>query len=181
VSRWALLAALSALGCKARGTAAVFPTQPAAGRSPLCPEAPVGVAGSPDVRRCSYEDAVGAGATRLSGRVEAASPMAGTGPGLEGIVVTVHVVDDPVRAAGFGRTVARARTDAQGRFSLSAVLPPGTYDVAARTSPEGPVLAVRRLRLDGKGVRTVDDLLLVVPLGETAPAAAPEPADAPSG
>ena len=147
----------------------------------------MGVAGSPDVRRCSYEDAVGAGATRLSGRVEAASPVAATGPGIEGILVTIHVVDDPARAAGFGRTVARARTDAQGRFSLSAVLPPGTYDVVARTSPEGPALAVRRLRLDGKRVRTVDDLLLVVPLGEAGTdaaqpsAAAPESAEAPAG
>ena len=155
--------ALGPAACGGGRARVVVPTQPAAGRSPLCPEAPVGIDGSPDVRRCSYEDAIGRGATRLAGRVVLEGPVAGTGRGVPDLVVTIHAAGDPSRAAGYGKIVGRARTDAQGRFSLSIVLPPGRYDLVARRDPEGAPLAVRRIDLEGAGTRRLDDLLLTIP------------------
>ncbi|RMG97390.1 MAG: carboxypeptidase regulatory-like domain-containing protein [Deltaproteobacteria bacterium] len=159
-----LVAALLApSACRSGRAEVVVPTQPSAGRSPLCPDRPVGLDASPDLRRCSYDDAVGQGATKLSGRVVVDGAPGGIGEGIADLAITIHRVDDPTRAAGHGPRVARARTDAQGRFSLAVVLPPGSYDVVARQDLEGAALAVRRIVVTGKGVREISDVMLAIP------------------
>ena len=84
------------------------------------------------------------------------------GPGLADMVVVVHRVG-PGGAPASGEPVARARTDAQGQFHLSAILPPGRYDVAVHATPEGPALTSQRIDLEGVRPRRLEDLHLVVP------------------
>ncbi len=149
------------------------PSVLAHGGSELCPDGPVDpyANGLPSstARRCSYDDAIGVGVTRLGGRVSGASEGGRLGPGLGELEVTVHRVEDPADAPGAGATVARTVTDLQGSFHVSAVLPPATYDVAVRERGGAPPLTTMRLDLSGGRPRRLENLRAVAPV-DVAPA-----------
>ena len=142
------------------------PTTPSHGRSDLCPDGPVdpyanGLQSS-TARRCSFDDAIGEGPTRLGGRVTGEVEGGLLGPGLADMYVSVHQVEHAGKTPGSGKVMARTVTDAQGTFHLSAVLPPSTYDVVVRAGEGGAPLAHQRLELEGDRPRRLEDLRLVV-------------------
>jgi hypothetical protein len=163
-----LCGCLGLAGCR-RPVAFSMPGTVAAGRPATCGPGPVDPYGSgmmtSDARRCTYEDAIGDGPTRLGGHVrfESEGGLPGAGAPLTEIEVTVRPVEGPGQAPGTGRRVAHARTDAQGAFHLSAVLRAGLYDVVAQGA-DGVPLASVRIELEGDRARRVEDLVISVPL-----------------
>jgi hypothetical protein len=97
---------------------------------------------TPDAVRCSYEDGIGTGSARLQGSVYGEGESTVASVALEGVVITVHKVKG---ASTPGDVVGRATSDAQGHYSMSAMLPEGDYLVIAR-DVEGKELARAPLR-----------------------------------
>jgi hypothetical protein len=114
---------------------------------------------TPGQIRCSYEDGIGLGSTRLSGSVYGEGGQGFAGVPLEGVVISVHRAKS---GRGLGDVVGRAMSDPQGHYSMSAMLPGGEYIVVARDS-EGEELARAPLRTEDRddSRRKVD---LLVPL-----------------
>src|SRR5690606_31900118 len=108
------------------------------GRTMTCPEVrlpPLRDGGvSPDAARCSFADAQGSRVVGVSGKVLAEpEDTSEPGTGVGDVAVGIH------RLAGVslnldnpGPEIAQARTDAQGRFSVSGTFPPGNYAAIAR-------------------------------------------------
>ena len=122
-----------------------YPHVQASGRPAHCDQQPMtnpnGIA-TPDAVRCSYEDGIGPGSARLQGSVYGEGESSVSSVALEGVVVTVHKLRG---ASSPGDVVGRATSDAQGHYSLSAMLPEGDYLVVAR-DVEGTELARAPLR-----------------------------------
>lgn len=142
---------------------AVWPRQPAAGRPATCPDDAVDPFGDgtpgPDDARCSYADAQGRLLVQLRGTVLGEGEAGQMAMPLSEVEVTVHAIErarsgDP-RDEEVGPTVARGRTDAQGAFSMSAMLRPGTYVVRVGG-------AEQRIEIDGGDVEPVR---VLVPAG----------------
>ncbi len=155
------LAAL-ALACKGEGLN--YPTVVAEGRPTHCPEGRVVDTGAgpyptPDAIRCSYADAQGKGETKVRGSVYGEQPGMFPGQPLEAVLVTVHEIESDKRP---GKQLGKARTDAQGHFTLAAMLPSDTYLVIARDD-EGRELARAFLTSDDRNPN-VPKIQLLVPL-----------------
>jgi hypothetical protein len=149
--------------------------RPGAGRVATCPDGATDVFGdgtpSPMDARCSYDDALGEGLTQVRGKVLAESDTGPLPTAVEGAVVTVHPFAD--EAGGSGRlqpAVARAITDAQGSFSLSAMLRAGTYVFAVDGSAQRTIelsddrdVRAQGSATHGSGARSLDDVRIVLP------------------
>jgi len=120
---------------------------------------------SPDASRCSYNDALGASVLRLTGKVLAEAEPGMPGRGLNNILVTVHVLDGPVRLASPGKLVGHARTTPQGDYSISAPLKPGDYLLLAKDQATETLLGYRQLTI-GQEVGTLANTDILVPLDE---------------
>ena len=141
-----------------------YPRQPAYGPAPGCPEGAVDVSGDPrfpgpDDVRCSFADAGGGQVVQLRGTVAAEGEPGDLALPLAQSTVTVHRLESDGGAQRLGPAVARARTDAQGAFSVSAVLPPGTYVV--RVGTDADAWAEQRVEI---GEEAPDTLRLLVPV-----------------
>jgi hypothetical protein len=109
--------------------------------------------------RCSYADAAGGQAVQLTGRVREAPEGADIGDGLPHVAVQVHAIGPEGQ---LGPIVAEATSDAQGAFSVAALLRAGEYVLVIPALVPGPPRATRRFELSG-AQRSVADLLLLVP------------------
>lgn len=170
---WLTLGLLA--GCSNTNHQAVLVDRPSNGRSQACPENPVAWGGhaenmTPDSVRCSYADANGEAMTRLSGRVMAESTPGHPGFPAADLVVTIHEIPDgPALASRAGKMMAKAQTDAQGRFSVSASLPGDRYLIVVREGVDGPAIAARPLPIRfsrNTERRAITDLLVVLPIDE---------------
>lgn len=121
---------------------------------------------NPDAARCSYNDALGASVLRLTGKVLAEGEPGHPGRGLDNILVTVHVLDGPVRLASPGKIVAHARTTPQGDYSLSAPLKPGDYLLLAKDQASDTLLGYRQLTVGQEAIGTLSSIDIIVPLDE---------------
>lgn len=140
----------------------VLVDQPAAGRPQTCPENAVDPMGEqrpgPLDAACSFSDFAGGPLVRIEGKVLAE----GDGPlpsPLPDTVVSVHRVEADGVPPRLGPRLARLVTDAQGGFSLSAMLAPGPY-VAVIATAHGPPVQ-RRFEL-APGERSIRDLRIIV-------------------
>ena len=137
-ARRAGLVALGALvfagGCEREG-GLHYPRVAANGPTGNCPERAVtqsGPGGYPthDALRCSYTDAQGKGSSKVHGSVYGEQPGMFPGQPLEAVTVTLHKAESD---QSLGKQLGRARTNAQGHFTLAAMLP-ANYVVVARDS-----------------------------------------------
>lgn len=135
------------------------------GRPATCPDGAVDVFGDgrpgPDDLRCSYADTAGGELVRVTGRVLHQAQGGVLGDEMSGVTVLVHRVD---KAGVAGPVIARATTDAQGKFSVGAVLRAGEYLLVLPGASGGPPRAARRFEVD-QGARQVDRIDLLVPAG----------------
>lgn len=165
--------ALAVSGC-ARPHSFNLVNNPAYGPTGNCPRSPAtlgqdpsgaGEQFSPDAARCSYSDGIDGMVVDLGGQVRADLGPANPGLAAEGITVTLHpLASGASLAEATGPRVAQARSDAQGNWHMSAMVPePGDYIVVARDGPEAPALAFLRLRIDGPDQGGLDRLVLVLP------------------
>mgnify|MGYP002400450198 CR=1 FL=1 len=95
---------------------------------------------------------------QLTGHVRWAPRGAELGDGLPDVKVHVRAARPDGSA---GEIVAEATTDAQGGFSVAALLPAGEYMLVVPPLVPGPPMATRRFELSG-GDRAVPDLDLLV-------------------
>lgn len=169
----AVLAALALPGCAGRGTTdgsseprrvrMAYADRVAYGRPATCPDDAVDVFGDgrpgPDDLRCSYSDTAGGELVRVAGRVQLAPVGATLGEGLPEVTVLVQEIE----ARGtIGRVVARATTDAQGTFSVGAVLKAGEYELVVPGGAAGTPRASRRFEV-AQGQTAIDRLDVFVP------------------
>lgn len=145
-----------------------YPHQAAYGRTLTCPEVrlpPLRDGGvSPDAARCSYADAQGSRVVGVTGKVVTAGESASDpGLGAPDLAVGIHRMkgvvlnlDDP------GPAVARARTDAQGRYSIAGTFPPGNYAAIAREA-DGRVLAYRVFVVAESAIGRIDGVMITIP------------------
>jgi hypothetical protein len=157
------------LACSDKGKAS-FLTTPAYGRPSTCPEGaadPYGD-GTPSSlqAKCSFENAAGESITRLGGQVLALGTSGSPGTGVPGIRVTVHRVEGAPNPRSPGKAVGHATTDAQGSYHMSAILPAGDYLVVVRAEEDGEPLAHRKITLTGRRDRTVEDVVLWLPVDQ---------------
>lgn len=158
---------LLVLGCSDKGRVNVL-TTPAYGRPSTCPEGAIDPHGdgtpSPIEARCSFDNAAGASMTELGGQVLAEGSPGSPGTGVPGMRITVHRVLGAPNPRSPGDAIAHATTDAQGSYHLNAILPPGDYLVVARAKEGGEPLAHRQITLTGKRERSVEDVVLWLPV-----------------
>jgi len=114
---------------------------------------------TPDAIRCSYEDAPGAGQTRLSGTVFGEDPGAFPGIPLEGVRLTFHPLD---QLGGLEEEVGHVTSDPQGHFHVAILLKPGDYAAVARNE-DGAELGRARFFTDHK-VHHVEELQVLLPM-----------------
>jgi hypothetical protein len=114
--------------------------------------------------KCSFENAAGESMTRLGGQVLALGTSGSPGTGVPGMQVTVHRVKGAPNPRSPGEAVGHATTDAQGSYHLSAILPDGDYLVVVRANEDGEPLAHRKITLTGKRDRSVEDVVLWLPV-----------------
>lgn len=168
--RHSWLFAIVAVGCTAGQTSYRYPHQAAYGRPMTCPEVrmpPLRDGGvSPDAARCSYADAQGSRVVHVGGKVLAeGSDASSPGTGVADVEVGIHHLagvsinlDDP------GPRIAHARTDAQGRYSVSGTFPPGNYAAIAREPKDGRFLAYRMFVVAEGAVGRIDGVMITVPV-----------------
>ncbi|MBL4689537.1 MAG: hypothetical protein JKY37_33425 [Nannocystaceae bacterium] len=140
-------------------------SQAAHGRPDTCPDGAVDPFGdgtpAPDDARCSYQ-APGGSLVELRGQVTTASDGAHPGEPVDGVEVVVFVVVEGGR--GVRREVARTRADAQGSFSIAAMLRPGRYTVGLADSPA----SARSFEIGASG-SVPESLMVIVPRSMIAP------------
>ena len=177
------MAALALPACAGRGKAGGTGEPPrvrmsyadriAYGRPATCPDDAVDVFGDgrpgPDDLRCSYSDTAGGELVRVAGRVQRPAAGATLGEGLPEITVLVQEIEP---GGGVGRVVARATTDAQGTFSVGAVLKAGEYVLVVPGAGAGAPRASRRFEV-AEGQRTLDRLDVFVPATASDPGPLP--------
>ena len=143
---------------RARRLRPKFVGRAASGRPDTCPEGAVDPFGDgtpgPDDLRCSYRDVPGGSVVEIRGQV--ITEPDGAAPG-RGVADTEVVITGTVDG-GPPKVLARTTTDAQGSFSLAAMLPPGRYALALAGRPA----TARTLEVQGNG-DDPDDLVLIVP------------------
>lgn len=134
-SAWTWLCALAVLStaCASGGGARrpKFVGQAAQGRPATCPDGAVdpngnGVPG-PDDMRCSYNNASGGAVLQVRGSV--LTEPSGATPGAPVRDVEIVVLD------ASGQVIARGTADAQGSFSVGALLRAGQYRIALAEAP----------------------------------------------
>lgn len=133
-----------------------FLSTPAQGRPSSCPDDavdPGGPGGGPMAPRCSYEGV--ATGVQLRGTVLLAGEDETLHRPAEGMRVTVHGED--------GAQVGRTRSDAQGQFSVSVNLGPGSYTLRAVAEETGEVLVERPFVIP-EGATRVAGLEILLPL-----------------
>lgn len=147
-----------------------YPHQEAHGRTMTCPEVrlpPLRDGGvSPDAARCSFADAQGSRVVRVGGKVVTESEdTSEPGLGVADVEVGIH------RLAGVslnldnpGPKIAQARTDAQGRFSVSGTFPPGNYAAIARQPQDQRLLAYRMFVVSDSATGRIDGVMITIPL-----------------
>lgn len=149
-----------------------YPHQEAYGRTMTCPDSrlpPLRDGGvSPDAARCSFADAQGSRVVHVGGKVltEAEDPSE-PGIGVADVEVGIHRLagvslnlDDP------GPKIAHARTDAQGRYSVSGTFPPGNYAAIARQPQDQRFLAYRMFVVAEGAIGRIDGVMITIPLDQ---------------
>jgi hypothetical protein len=113
--------------------------------------------------KCSYADALGGEVVFVTGSVLGEGEAGGLPTGLEAMLVELVPIEATPQGPGIatGPVAATAKTDAQGTFSVSAVLRPGAYEVRVRAPPGPTVLA--RGALDVAGPGPTERLHILVP------------------
>ena len=108
--------------------------------------------------RCSFGDA-SPGMVQLRGTVRLQGADGTQNAPAEGMRVTIH------RDGGgsVGKQIGRAMSDAQGRFSVSLSVGPGSYRLRAVAEDTGEVLAERPFFIP-EGAGTVEDLDVTLPV-----------------
>ncbi len=139
------------------------PTTPsAAKRTQVCPTSNSGedldAASWQPTYNCAFSDLQGEGATQLGGRVVVGEPGTMLSVGLGDAEVLVYPA-----AGNNARLVARAVTDAQGRFYASAFLKPGYYTVMVRAPGDGVVLTKLSISVGRYRGTNTSDLTIRVP------------------
>lgn len=147
-----------------------YPHREAYGRPMTCPDVrlpPLRDGNvSPDAARCSFADAQGSRVIRVAGKVLAeAEDRSSPGTGVADVDVAIHRLagvslnlDDP------GPALARARTDAQGRYSVSGTFPPGNYAAIAREPADQRFLAYRMFVISEADTGRIDGVMITIPL-----------------
>lgn len=147
-----------------------YPHQEAHGRTMTCPETrmpPLRDGGvSPDAARCSFADAQGSRVVNIAGKVVTESDdTSEPGVGVADIEVAIHrlrgvslSLDDP------GPRIAHARTDVQGRYSVSGTFPPGNYAAIARQPHDQRLLAYRMFVIAESAIGRIDGVMITIPL-----------------
>lgn len=147
-----------------------YPHQEAHGRPPTCPQVrlpPLRDGGvSPDAARCSFADAQGSRVVHVGGKVLTEGEDSSTpGTGVADVEVAIHRLrgvslnlDDP------GPRIAHARTDAQGRYSVSGTFPPGNYAAIARQPHDQRLLAYRMFVVAEAATGRIDGVMITIPL-----------------
>lgn len=162
-------------GCANTNHQAILVDRPSNGRAQGCPENPVAWGGraenmTPDSVRCSYADANGETMTRLTGRVMAEAKPGHPGYPAGDLMVTVHEIPNgPALASRAGKMIAKAQTDAQGRFAVSVSMPGERYLLVVREGVDGPAIAARPLEVGFSANverRAINDVLVVLPLDD---------------
>ena len=113
--------------------------------------------------RCSYQDAVGQGATEFRGSV-VGEEEAGLGTPLAGMWVGLFGVDDASRPDERGTPRAKGTTDATGSFHLSALVDAGEYFLVTRAEANGETLGILRITIEKQAKRQHLGIRIVVPL-----------------
>jgi hypothetical protein len=103
-----------------------------------------------------------AAVTLLRGKVVAEVLTGLPGPGLEGMLVSLHASEGTPMLSHLPKAIAETTTDAQGAFVLSAVLRSGTYFVAVRPAIDQPAVAIQQVAIVERDSQT--ELLLRVPI-----------------
>lgn len=149
-----------------------YPHQEAYGRTMTCPDArlpPLRDGGvSPDAARCSFADAQGSRVVHVGGKVlTEAEDTSEPGIGVADVEVGIHRLagvslnlDDP------GPKIAHARTDAQGRYSVSGTFPPGNYAAIARQPQDQRFLAYRMFVVAEGAIGRIDGIMITIPLDQ---------------
>lgn len=169
---WLLALLLASVACttgRRESASYRYPHREAHGRPMTCPQVrlpPLRDGGvSPDAARCSYSDAQGSQVVGVAGKVVAEGGPGDPGTGVGGIFLSIHRMegaslnlDDP------GRQVAHARTDPQGRYSVSGTFVPGNYAAIARDPEDDHVLAWRIFIVAENAIGRMDGILVTIPL-----------------
>lgn len=170
-----MTAPLAGCGKSRRSHKAAWVREPAAGRPATCPDGAVdpfgdGTPGPMDAR-CSYADAYGGAAVQVRGSVSGEAEGGGLPVGLADMVVELRAQPKPqaegarkpkAPTAAARGPLATGRTDAQGAFSMSAVVRPGRYRLLVRAQPGGAVLATSTVEIASAG--TTDKVRILVPV-----------------
>lgn len=137
----------------------VMPREPAYGTPEICPQRPMDMGpGTPVDTRCTHNDGIGSGVTTLRGKVLGQEADGISATGLGGMRIAVHRIDD--KTGRPGKEMAHAMTDAQGSFSMAAMLGPGEYVVYASAGEGGPPLGQSRLTLVDTARRSLDGVVI---------------------
>jgi len=149
-----------------------YPHQEAYGRTMTCPEVrmpPLRDGGvSPDAARCSFADAQGSRVVHVGGKVltegdESAEP----GTGVADVEVGIHrLTGVSLNLDNPGPKIAHARTDAQGRYSVSGTFPPGNYAAIARQPQDQRFLAYRMFVVAESAIGRIDGVMITIPLDQ---------------
>ncbi len=148
------------------------PHKAAAGRPLACPDRPLygstapGVL-SPDVPRCSYDDALGSSVIQVSGKILLEQEV---GPGIGLADVQVRVVRTDLAKA----EPAETRSDAQGGYRISGIFPPGEYAITVHDD-QGNLLAHRRFEVTPQQIGKLEDMQVWIPIDPRLRGALPPP------
>jgi hypothetical protein len=111
--------------------------------------------------RCGREKSPDA--VLLRGRVSVQDAQGLPGPGVEGVWVSVHPLEGPLRLDALEPARAEVKTGLQGAFSIS-FSGTGEHVIVVRLEPGGSVLAARRIRAQAGDAS--EQLVLLVPLDD---------------
>lgn len=155
-----LLASLSAAVLLSSGACLTRPSRPAAGRPLTCPDRPIlgshpGVH-TPDVARCSYDDALGAAVIQVSGKVLLEQEV---GPGIGLADALVRIIRTDLAKA----EPAETRSDPQGAYRISGIFEAGEYAITVHDDL-GNLLGHRRFEITPQMAGKLDDMKVWIPL-----------------
>ncbi|MFV8753760.1 hypothetical protein ACNOYE_24720 [Nannocystaceae bacterium ST9] len=100
--------------------------------------------------------------TMLRGKVVAEALAGLPGPGLEGMLVTIHPHEGTPVPGRLPKQLGEATTDAQGTFVISVVLDAGTYVIAVRPAVDQAAVTIQQIEVAGRDSQR--ELLLLVPI-----------------
>ena len=155
-----LFALLGAAALLSGGACLTRPSRPAVGRPLTCPDRPIigahpGVH-TPDVARCSYDDALGAGVIQVSGKILLEQEA---GPGIGLADARVRIIRTDLAKA----EPAETRSDPQGTYRISGLFEAGEYAITAHDD-QGNLLGHRRFEITPQMAGKLDDMKVWIPL-----------------